>query len=191
MILRARSSAASTMTRSCILAMATTPRLAWSGRSWLSGGNAAGSSAISASRASSRRARYVSHHSRPNDLPTSPLRGRFASQPSKRTDRAWRIRRWAAGLDQFRRLCCLPTGRDISLTYRSAALAVLRRSEQTRFTVCERRRSRRVPDAIRAERAKASEAIKHALRLRKLGDQHGWRVRNGCAVASLRQRLRS
>jgi hypothetical protein len=36
--------------------------------------------------------------------------------------------------------------------------AVLRRSEKTRFIVCERRRSRRVHSAIRAER---SEALEH------------------------------
>ena len=39
--------------------------------------------------------------------------------------------------------------------------AVLRRREQTRFIVCERRRSRRVHSAIRAER---SEAIAHGNR---------------------------
>jgi hypothetical protein len=44
--------------------------------------------------------------------------------------------------------------------------AVLRRSEQTRSIVCERRRSRRANTAIRAKRALASEAIKHAAGVR-------------------------
>jgi hypothetical protein len=51
---------------------------------------------------------------------------------------------------------------------------VLRRREQTRFIVCERRRSRRVHSAIRAERSEAIEYGSRAAVLSQAGAPLSW-----------------